>query len=136
MSTLPSRKRFLVAIPLGLTFGILCAWLASRQDPTIFNLKSFTFWTIVSNRLLIGAIVGLAGAYKVHPFLGFRIIPIVRGAILGTLVSLTLAFGALIAAPENATQIFWLIVGTGAIYGMIIDLVATKIGGEGKALLT
>ncbi|MCF7846055.1 MAG: hypothetical protein K9L85_02350 [Candidatus Peribacteraceae bacterium] len=135
MSKLPSRKRCIIAAALGLASGVLCAWLASQKDPAIFDLKSFTFWSIVWNRYLIGLTIALAGAYRFHPLFGFRIVPALRGAILGAIVSLALAFGALITPAENAAQIFWLTVGVGALYGLTIDLIATKIGGEGKGLL-
>lgn len=135
MSKIPSRKRFLVAISLGLAFGVLCAWLASKNDPTIFSLKSSTFWTIVWNRFLIGLMIAFAGAFVRHPIFGFRCFPVFRGAILGAIVSLVIAFGILTMPIENVTMIFWATIGAGAIYGIIIDLVATKVGGEGKELL-
>ncbi|MFH0776864.1 MAG: hypothetical protein V1936_04615 [Patescibacteria group bacterium] len=135
MKKLPSRRRCLVAVPLGLAFGVLCAWLASQNDPTIFDLHSPMFWTIVWNRLLIGFFVALAGAYKYHPVFGFRFYPALRGIILGALISLALAFGALLTPSDQAVKYFWLTILAGAIYGLIIDLIATKVGGEGKNLL-
>ncbi|MFA6458614.1 MAG: hypothetical protein WCV72_04495 [Patescibacteria group bacterium] len=135
MSKLPARNRFLVALPLGLAFGVLCAWLASQKDPTIFDVKSFSFWTIVWNRFLIGLVIGFAGAFTRHPVFGFRCPAFLRGIVLGAVVSLALAFGALITPIENAAQIFWLTVGVGAFYGLVIDLLATKVGGEGKSLV-
>ncbi len=70
-----------------------------------------------------------------HPIFGFRCFPFLRGAILGAVVSLVNAFGILTMPTENAATIFWLTIGVGAIYGLIIDVVATKIGGEGKTLI-
>jgi hypothetical protein len=135
MKKLSSRRRFLVALPLGLAFGVLCALLASRNDPAIFDLRSPMFWTIVWNRFLIGIVVAFAGAYRRHPFFGFRCPPVLRGAILGTIVSPALAFGILITPSPDAVKYFWLTILVGAIYGVVIDLVATKFGGEGKNLL-
>ena len=135
MPTTPSRKRFLVAISLGFVFGILCVWLASAEDPAICSLKSFTFWTIVWNRILIGLMIAFAGAFVRSPIFGFRIFPFLRGTVIGAVVSLVNAFGILTMPTENAAMVFWLTVVAGAIYGLIIDVVATKVGGEGKALI-
>ena len=35
---------------------------------------------------------------------------------------------------EEATTIFWMTVGAGAFYGLIIDVVATALFGDGKKL--
>ena len=89
-------------------------------------------WTLVADRFLIGLVVALAGAYTIHPIFRFRCPPARRGAVLGAIVSLPLAAGVMIVpvgapAPWN---IFWATILVGAIYGLIIDLVATKWGGQ------
>ncbi|MBF0156563.1 MAG: hypothetical protein HQL57_05210 [Magnetococcales bacterium] len=57
------------------------------------------FWAILTDRILIGMVVALAGTYTIHPLLGFRYRPWLRGACMGTVVSLPLAAGAL-SGPE------------------------------------
>jgi len=37
--------------------------------------------------------------------------------------------------PEIPWSIFWASLVAGGVYGSIIDMIATKYGGEGKALL-
>jgi hypothetical protein len=84
--------------------------------------------------MLIGLVVGLAGAYVVHPVLGFPLPWFFRGFLLGVFTSLPLAAGAMIT-PSTTWMIFWATLITGGVYGLIIDFFATKFGGEGKSLL-
>lgn len=53
--------------------------------------------------------------------------------MLGMATSVTLAAGAMID-PETPWMIFWLTIITGGIYGSIIDMLATRFGGEGKTI--
>lgn len=94
-------------------------------------------WTILTDRILLGMVVGLAGAYHLHPIFRFPIPAWFRGTCLGVFVSLPLAAGAMVApaAGTDAWMAFWLTLGAGAVFGLIIDLVATKYGGEGAELL-
>lgn len=131
-----AQKRFLIAMPLGIAFGFLCAYLASGSAVGPFWWTPM-MWTIVTNRLLIGLVVGLAGAYTIHPILRFPLPPFLRGCCLGAITSLPLAIGVMIA-PTPGTgvwTIFWLTILAGAVYGLIIDLVATRWGGQGAELL-
>ncbi|MBF0615029.1 MAG: hypothetical protein HQL92_07725 [Magnetococcales bacterium] len=134
-----SRKRFLTAMGLGLMFGVLCASLAGQQQPELSSVTHPIFWAMVTDRLLIGMTVGFAGAFTYHPVLGFRYRPWLRGGCLGLVVSLPLACGALSApAPAQGSVwiIFWATLLAGAVYGTLIDVLATKIGGEGSILLS
>ncbi|MBF0341605.1 MAG: hypothetical protein HQL95_11680 [Magnetococcales bacterium] len=58
---------------------------------------------------------------------------------MGTIVSLPLAAGSL-GGPATPQMSPWMIFAAtlfaGAVYGAIIDWVATRVGGEGKDLLT
>ncbi|MBF0136302.1 MAG: hypothetical protein HQL65_08675 [Magnetococcales bacterium] len=138
MSAKPAAKRFMIAIGLGAAFGYLCIRLAAQHQPELASLTHPIFWTIMTDRILIGLVVALAGAYTTHPVLGFPFRPLVRGSCLGVMVSLPLAAGAL-AGPGNPMASPWMIfvltLVAGGVYGVIIDLVATRIGGEGSALL-
>ena len=75
----------------------------------------------------------LAGAYVYHPIFGFRCYPWLRGTIMGVLASLPLAIGVPLYGPPMMTVVNLLF--TGAVYGLIIDVIATKVGGEGEAIL-
>lgn len=132
----PGRKRFAISVLLGIAFGFFCAYLASRTSVAAFWWTP-TMWTIVTDRFLIGLVVAMSGAYVIHPIFRFRCPAAVRGTIMGAIVSLPLATGAMIAPAANfaAWPMFWVTVGAGAIYGFVIDLVATHVAGEGDALL-
>ncbi|MBF0462229.1 MAG: hypothetical protein HQL87_12620 [Magnetococcales bacterium] len=139
MTTRPAAKRFVTALVLGVLCGLLCVFLAAGHQPELASPTNPLFWAILTDRILIGLVVALAGAFTVHPVLGFAYRPWLRGACLGAIVSLPLALGAL-SGPATPQLSPWLIFcGTlvsGAVYGAIIDWVATWVGGEGKALLT
>ncbi|MDQ1343808.1 MAG: hypothetical protein QG650_528 [Patescibacteria group bacterium] len=128
-----AQKRFMIAMPLGIAAGFLCAFLASSSAPGIWWTP--LMWALVTDRLLIGLVVGLAGAYLVHPVLRFPIPAWIRGTCLGVFVSLPLAFGAMINPTAEGWTVFWLTLAAGAVYGFVIDMLATKFGGEGPAML-
>ena len=138
MTTRPAAKRFIVAMTLGVLFGLLCVFLAAQHQPELGSPTNPIFWAILTDRILIGMVVALAGAFTVHPILGFSYRPWLRGACMGTVVSLPLAAGAM-GGPETPQISLWMIFAAtllaGAVYGAVIDWVATKVGGEGKVLL-
>ncbi|MEO5376159.1 MAG: hypothetical protein H7832_00005 [Magnetococcus sp. DMHC-6] len=138
MNKSPAAKRFLIAIGLGGIFGLVCVGLAAHHQPDLASLTHPIFWSIFTDRLLIGVVVALAGAYLRHPMFGFPFRPWLRGGCLGAMVSLPLAAGAMGgAAPTGMSLwvIFWATFLVGGVYGAIIDIVATRVGGEGTALL-
>jgi hypothetical protein len=94
-------------------------------------------WALVTDRLLIGMLVGLAGAYLVHPVFRFPFRWWCRGTALGTFASLPIAAGAMMGptGPYAPWTLFWLTLAAGAVYGFVIDFAATKWGGEGEELL-
>ncbi len=132
----PGRKRFMTAVPLGIAFGFLCAYLASRSVAVEFWWTPL-MWTIVTDRFLVGLLVALGGAYVIHPVFRFRCHPILRGAVLGAVASLPLATGGMMTPPASmsAWTLFWATVLAGAFYGAVIDLIATKVAGEGEVLI-
>lgn len=127
-------KRAIISITLGLGFGVLCAYLASRSDPTIFSLKAPMFWVIVANRFLIGFTIFFAGWMTTHPLFKFPTPAWLRGFCIGAVVSLGLALGVLLNPSPEAVKLFWLTILSGAIYGLIIDSIASRCGGQGKDL--
>ncbi len=64
---------------------------------------------IVYNRTLIGIVIGISDNIDLHPAL--------RGAIIGIVVSMAMAI-------FNAA---WIVVGFGLVYGVLIDVVTSKI---------
>ncbi|MBF0181763.1 MAG: hypothetical protein HQM03_17230 [Magnetococcales bacterium] len=135
----PAKKRFLLAIGLGTLAGLLCVWLAARGQPALGSPSHPIFWAILTDRMLIGMVVALAGAYTVHPVLGFPYRPWLRGLCLGVVVSLPLGAGAMGGpAPEGVSSwvIFFATLIAGGVYGLAIDVIVSRGGAEGAALLT
>jgi hypothetical protein len=137
--TLPIVRRKLICILLGFGFGFLCAYVGWILTPELKADPNFWWsplmWAIVYNRTLIGFFVLLFGIFTIHPIFHFKLSPWFRGATAGAVVSLDLAIGSLLFPYENAWQTFWALILVGAIYGLIIDVVATKFAGEGEDLL-
>ena len=77
---------------------------------------------------MIGVMIAFAGFVTYHPILKIRMYPCLRGAVIGALVSLDISFGPFISGMANAWSVFAATVIIGAVYGMIIDYVATKRG--------
>ncbi|MFC1651840.1 hypothetical protein ACFL24_01640 [Patescibacteria group bacterium] len=100
-------KRNIGGILLGALFGGLCIFL-SEYCITVCNLAPLE---IFYSRLLLGFLIGILGIVKINF--------IVRGAILGILVSL--------ATVINDPSEILLFAGTGAVIGIIIDFILTKV---------
>lgn len=134
-------KRLGIGALLGALAGLLCFYGFSSNPEIPAEMAQFQqwswgnimIWSTVTNRLAIGFAVGLAGFMTTHPLFGFKIPVFLRGIMIGILISLSMAFGAIIGSEE--TSVFWLILIAGAIIGMIIDLIVTKIAGQGKDLI-
>jgi hypothetical protein len=109
-------KRMMTALILGATFGLFCAWATSTAPiPAEWLTIEFLIY-IWYNRLILGFIIGYAENMKfIESKYGNAAI---RGAILGTTISIILV----IIPGLPAISYLW----AGTIYGIIIDIVATK----------
>lgn len=123
-------KRMLITAPAGALLGLFCAYMSG-----FFSVSDPIFWITFLDRLLIGVVVGMAGFVTRHPFFFFPCYAL-RGAFFGAFISLLMALAVLVAPQEeNAIQLFWFIMIVGTTFGLILDIVATKIAGQGKDLL-
>jgi hypothetical protein len=104
-----NTRRIKISIALGVIAGAICLYGTLTSIPGVLTLPILA--TIFYDRVLLGFVVGIAYGLKIHP--------LIRGAIIGALVSL------LIAIPSGITG-GALLMGAGVVYGIIIDLVATK----------
>jgi hypothetical protein len=109
-------KRIAIATTIGLLCGAYCTYATSQmENPTTgAPYGVFILLSIVYNRTLIGFVIGIADGIKLHPVL--------RGAILGAIVS----FAMTIPAFEQGTGAL-ILVPFGIAYGIIADFVATKL---------
>jgi len=105
---------------------------------SILGFNSSVAWGVLVWYTFIGFLIGMVGTIDKHPVFGFHMI-FIRGALIAGILDLAVAlmaqpefqhfFSFLPFAVEYASLI------EGIIVGVIIDGIATKIGGEGKGLL-
>ncbi len=115
-----NTKRLLVGTGLGMLLGIFCILGVSQRIPTyVFNEVSYlaAAWY---NRVIMGIIIGLAGELELIKN-SKTMNSIVRGAIIGAIVSFE--FGIFGQTMEL------LYVFAGIMFGVINDLLTTKIAG-------
>ena len=137
-------KRFLWGTLLGVGFGLLCFTGFSSQSGfpaeiarwQVWSWSNPWMWGTIINRMVLGIVVAMSGFVVAQPLLGFKISPWMRGAKMGFLVSLPMAIGSLQSAnSEVAWNGFWIVLIAGTIIGLIIDVIITKLSGEGKELM-
>lgn len=126
-------SRLSTALAVALCIALLDIWLSGGQVEGVWDIHGPMFWFMLLNRLSIGFFVAIVGIVTVHPLFGFKMFPI-RGAFVGIWISLPMA-ASIFFEPTAVWSTFWMIVLSGAVYGMIIDSVATKVAGQGKKLL-
>lgn len=130
-------RRKLISISLALLAGLLCVYLADKNSAEKI-WGTMVMWAILYNRLLIGLFITFIGVFNWHGIFNLRYAPWLRGFLVGAVVSLDLAIGTLIAPTlpvDQLKMVFWSTILAGGFYGLMIDLIASKFGGEGKELL-
>lgn len=134
-SSSTSQRRFAITVGLGLAFGFANAVLMRTEGASV--LSSPLAWAVVTDRFVIGILVGLAGAYLKHPIFGFPIPPALRGGCLGAFASLPLALALMsVSASGNPDWVLsWSILLSGVATGIVADLLGTRFGGQGEKLL-
>lgn len=122
---------------LGLLVGIIgfFAFPYFWPDAELTFRIGFLFWY-----LILGAMIGLTGIYTSNPVLNIKISWWMRGLSVGAWFNFVL----LMFTYDEISQIMlsnfgsnsilsspWWLVAEGAIFGLILDFVLTKIAGEG-----
>ncbi|MGD0953701.1 MAG: hypothetical protein ABR985_15155 [Methanotrichaceae archaeon] len=100
-----NTRRIKISVALGGVAGAICLYGTLTSIPGVLTLPILA--TIFYDRVLLGFVVGIAYGLKIHP--------LIRGAIIGAVVSL------LIAIPSGITG-GALLMGAGVVYGMVTDL--------------
>ena len=115
-------NRMTIALVIGALFGIFCAWATSNAPiPAQWLTVEFLIY-IWYNRLILGFVLGISDNIKIIKSKYGN--SIVRGAIIGTIVSVILV---IIPGWPAISYLF-----AGTIYGIVIDLIATKFGKSEK----
>lgn len=126
-------KRLLVALTTGIILAVTDVWFTATTIPEAWDVNSPVFWYIFLNRVAIGFFVAIAGIVTIHPVFGFKMFPI-RGAFVGVWISLSMIGLAFLGTAETSAIVTTAVL-SGAVYGIIIDILATKLAGQGRQLL-
>ena len=125
----------MIVILGALVFGGVDLWFTTSGMGGEEVTTSF-LWTIMLHYLLLGCLVFLGGFVTFHPIFKFKIASWWRGIVLSLPVTLYTATGSLMHEIQHMGQweVFWWIVISGAIIGMILDVCGSRWGGEGEIL--
>lgn len=130
-------------VAVGKTVGFVIGLVGFFMLPIILPAAdSMTRWGILLWYTTFGAIIGVFGVMDHHPlFKSWKFPAWFRGILIGGWLNFVLVFFAheqmsMAISAINCpymTSPFWFVL-EGAIIGLIIDLVATKYGGEGSKI--
>ena len=107
-----TSKRFIICIMGGIAAAIVC--VTGMKSSGNIEITTPILLSAVGNRILIGLVIGISG---------WRIHYLIHGALIGFIVTLSTS---IIMIPEN-TAGFIMYTVAGLIYGILIELIATKI---------
>ena len=136
-------KRIILGSIMGGLFGVLCfsGFSSNPEMPAevtkyqVWSWDNLMMWSTIANRYVLGFFVAVMWFITVHPCFKFKMYPFFRWAVVGFLVSLPMALWALMwDNVEMAKQGFYYVMIAWTIMWAIIDIVITKIAGEGKDL--
>ena len=112
------KKRLFVSLLLGAFFGFICAYAATIRKP--IEITELILISAFYNRILIGFFIGMLDNLKIVNSIYLN--SGIRGAFIGFLLSAALS----IPWGFDATIGFSAF---GAIYGLLIDILSTRISG-------
>jgi len=106
-------KRVIIATTLGFLTGLVCYW-GMKSSGRVELTTAMMIGTIL-NRALIGFIIGIS-AWRIHYLL--------HGVIIGLIATLPMGVYPLV---EGQIVGFVMFMVAGAVYGLIIELLTTKL---------
>ena len=109
-------KRVLIASVIGLLCGLFCAYGTVTMENPGFLITTGLLASIVYNRVLIGLFVGLGDNIKLHPIL--------RGGLIGAIITMGLSIFSIF---DGQIMGGLTLLGFGVVYGIIADVVATRV---------
>lgn len=108
-------KRLTVCLALSVLFGSVCVYGTTNVNPPATRLTIPYLATVFYNRIILGLMVWLADDVKITG--KERTNVIVRGGLLGAIVSVGISFQGRVAP----------FVGAGIVYGVLTDWLATRM---------
>jgi len=132
-------------IAIGKIIGALIGVTAFFFIPQFLPESSATLhWGVFLWYITFGAIIGVFGVYTTVPILNVAMPWWIRGAYIGAWLNFTISLiaydtlGQLMVAVFGVDGLlsspFWVVL-EGAVFGFIIDYLATRFGGEGAAIV-
>jgi hypothetical protein len=110
-------KRVLIATFIGVLAGIFCAYGTLMVGGQLnFTVTTAILASAFYQRVLIGFVVGIAD--------GIKLKPILRGALMGIVVGMAMSIIPLVDADIGGALT---LLGFSMVYGIIADVVATKL---------
>ncbi|MBU2213166.1 hypothetical protein KJ996_00835 [Patescibacteria group bacterium] len=125
MPPLFKRKTFCILVCLAA--ALLIAYTLPQE--LVDNVPMVRAATII-NGVLIGAFLTFAGFVTWNPMMKMRIHPLMRGAALAAFVHLDYTIYTWPDPP-----LFWKTMIIAAVFGAVVDMMATQLFGEGEMLL-
>lgn len=122
----PIVKRKMFCMLICIAAGIILA--LSLPGPLVNRVPLAQAGAIV-NGMIMGAMLTMAGLVNWHPAFNMRLHPIIRGGMLAAVVHLNYV---IYAWYDQST--FWTTILLAAIFGAVVDALATQMFGEGKKL--
>jgi len=116
-----NTKRMIIALILGALAGLFCVYgtkMAGERGNFTFPITTGLLVSTFYSRVLIGFVIGLVGDVKIKA--------VTRGALMGIIVGLAMALFPFFDMETGGTKGALIILVFSAIYGIIIDVVATK----------
>jgi hypothetical protein len=132
-------------IAVGKSIGAIIGITAFFFIPVYMPDASATLqWGVMFWYITFGAVIGLFGIYTMIPVLNIPMPWWFRGAYIGAWLNFVIALiaydslsqlmVAIFGADGIMTSPFWVVL-EGAMIGFFIDLVATRYGGDGAAMV-
>lgn len=123
---------------IGFVVGLIVFFTLPATGAEVSTMFLFGLWFTY---IMMGAMIGLMGIMTEHPVLKFKMPFWVRGAVVGIgfhLLVVLLAYDSIAAMMDipfiawfGVRSPFWMLI-DGAVLGIIMSYVATKVSGEGN----
>ncbi len=107
-----SKKRLIICIIGGIVAAFLC--VMGMKSSGRIELSTSIMMASIGNRILIGFVIGVS-SWKINYLL--------HGTLIGLIVTLS---SSLVMLPDNMSG-FWMYTIAGLVYGLLIELFATKV---------
>ena len=140
-----SNPSLITRIAVGKAVGFVIGLAGLLTLPYFWPEAGWLFrWGILLWYTTVGAVIGMFGVYTRHPVLKLPLPWWLRATIIGAWMNFVLVFFAydqmeaallsMLGAESWLTSPFWFVL-EGALVGLVIGYLATRIGGEGPETL-